>query len=64
MPAAKLANSDHYWFTEKGVPAFFIYTLGGIKAYHDIFDKAKTLPLTEYKDLFRLIKKFNKKLMK
>ncbi|HEX8357702.1 MAG TPA: M28 family peptidase, partial [Segetibacter sp.] len=23
----KAANSDHYWFTEKGVPAFFLYTL-------------------------------------
>ncbi|MGF2413314.1 MAG: M28 family metallopeptidase, partial [Ferruginibacter sp.] len=36
----KAANSDHYFFTEKGVPAFFFYTLGGIKAYHDVFDKA------------------------
>jgi len=60
----KAANSDHYWFTEKGVPAFFIYTLGGIKAYHDIFDKASTLPLTEYEDLFKLIVKFNEKLIK
>lgn len=60
----KAANSDHYWFTEKGVPAFFMYTLGGIKAYHDIFDKASTLPLTEYEDLFKLIVEFNEKLMK
>jgi aminopeptidase YwaD len=59
----KAANSDHYWFTEKGVPAFFIYTLGGIKAYHDVFDKAETLPLTGYEDLFRLIVKFNERLM-
>ncbi|MCU0389147.1 MAG: M28 family peptidase [Chitinophagaceae bacterium] len=34
----KARNSDHYFFTEVGVPAFFIYTLGGIKAYHDIYD--------------------------
>ena len=60
----KAANSDHYWFTEKGVPAFFLYTLGGIKAYHDVFDKAATLPLTEFEDLFKLIIKFNEKLMK
>jgi hypothetical protein len=60
----KAANSDHYWFTEKGVPAFFLYTLGGIKAYHDVFDRAETLPLTEYEDLFKLIVKFNDKLMK
>jgi hypothetical protein len=60
----KAANSDHYWFTEKGVPALFLYTLGGIKAYHDVFDRAETLPLTEYEDLFKLIVKFNDKLMK
>lgn len=60
----KAANSDHYWFTEKGVPSFFIYTLGGIKAYHDVFDVAETLPLTEYSDLFNLITSFNSRLMK
>lgn len=59
----KAANSDHYFFTEKGVPAFFFYTLGGIKAYHDVFDKAETLPLNEHEDLFKLIVKFNEKLM-
>lgn len=59
----KAANSDHYFFTEKGVPAFFFYTLGGIKAYHDVFDKAATLPLNEHEDLFKLIIKFNQKLM-
>lgn len=58
----KAANSDHYWFTEKSVPAFFIYTLGGINAYHDVFDKSQTLPMNEYNDLFRLIIAFNKKL--
>ncbi|WP_153800183.1 M28 family metallopeptidase [Foetidibacter luteolus] len=54
----KAANSDHYWFTEKGVPAFFFYTLGGIKAYHDVFDKSATLPLNEINDLNALIKSF------
>jgi aminopeptidase YwaD len=60
----KAANSDHYWFTEKGVPAFFIYTMGGIKAYHDVFDISTTLPLNEYSDLFKLIVGFNAELMK
>jgi aminopeptidase YwaD len=60
----KAANSDHYWFTEKGVPSFFIYTLGGIKAYHDVFDRSATLPLNEYNDLFKLIVQFNERLMK
>jgi hypothetical protein len=60
---SKAANSDHYFFSEKGVPAFFFYTLGGIKAYHDVFDKAATLPLSEHEDLFKLVVKFNDKLM-
>jgi hypothetical protein len=59
----KAANSDHYFFTEKGVPSFFFYTMGGIKAYHDVFDRAETLPLNEHEHLFKLIVKFNDKLM-
>jgi Zn-dependent M28 family amino/carboxypeptidase len=58
----KAANSDHYWFTEAGVPAFFIYTMGGIKAYHDVYDVEKTLPLTAYINVFRLITEFAGKL--
>lgn len=54
----KAANSDHYWFTEAGVPAFFIYLMGGIDAYHDVFDKSATLPLTKFEDSFRLIRDF------
>lgn len=63
-PRGKAANSDHYFFSEKGVPAFFIYTQGGISAYHDVNDLAKTLPFTEYKDLFNLFLDFYKGLMK
>jgi aminopeptidase YwaD len=59
----KAANSDHYWFTEKGVPSFFIYALGGIQAYHDMDDKSSTLPLTEFEDLFRLVVRFNELLI-
>lgn len=59
----KAANSDHYFFSEKGVPAFYMYTLGGIKAYHDIYDISATLPLTAYKSLFKLLVKFNEGLM-
>jgi len=59
----KASSSDHYWFTKKGVPAFFIYTNGGIKAYHDIYDKASTLPLTEFDDFFLLLKDFNSRIM-
>lgn len=59
----KAANSDHYYFTEKGVPSFFFYTQGGITAYHDVFDIAATLPLQEQEDLFKLVRGFCNKLM-
>jgi hypothetical protein len=55
----KAANSDHYFFSEKGVKSFFIYTMGGIKAYHDIYDRPETLPLNKFEDLFQLITKFS-----
>jgi aminopeptidase YwaD len=54
----KAQNSDHYWFTEAGVPCFFIYTMGGISAYHDVHDIEKTLPLTDYVDVFNLLVDF------
>ncbi len=53
-------NSDHCMFYKKGVPCFYIYTLGGISAYHDINDKAETLPLTEFEDYLKLITSFIK----
>lgn len=54
------ANSDHYWFTQKGVPAFFLYTLGGVSHYHDVNDRPETLPLTEFNDLSKLLIEFVK----
>ena len=49
-------NSDHYPFYTKGVPCFFIYTLGDeCKEYHNIYDISDNVPLTEYEDLFRLL---------
>lgn len=51
-------NSDHCPFHSKGAKSFFIYTLGGIQAYHDVFDIPETLPLTEFKDVQLLIKEF------
>jgi aminopeptidase YwaD len=52
------ANSDHYWFTQQGVPAFFIYTMGGVSHYHDVYDRPETLPLTEFNDLTSLLIQF------
>jgi len=48
-------NSDHCFFYQKGVPCFYIYTQGGIRAYHDIYDKNETLPLTEFVDYCKLM---------
>ncbi len=58
----KAANSDHYFFSEAGVPSFFIYTMGGVSYYHDIYDKAETLPLNEFDNLAELLKQFIKRL--
>ena len=63
-PRGKAANSDHHWFTELGIPTFFFYTKGGIAAYHDVFDKAATLPLNEQADLMQLMIKFNEGLQR
>jgi aminopeptidase YwaD len=54
----EMNRSDHYPFYEKGVPCFYTYTQGGVKAYHDIYDVAKTLPLTEFEDYFKLMTLF------
>ncbi|MFM7016801.1 MAG: M28 family metallopeptidase, partial [Bacteroidota bacterium] len=56
----KAQNSDHYYFTEKGVPAFFFYTTGGRTAYHNIYDDGNGLPLTKFKEVFLLISTFIK----
>jgi aminopeptidase YwaD len=59
----KAANSDHYYFSEKGVPAFFFYTLGGTTTeYHNPKDTADTLPLTKFKEVMALITAFVKAL--
>jgi len=51
-------NSDHCKFHEKGVPCFFIYTMGGSTAYHDIYDTPESLPLTMFENYFMLLKSF------
>jgi hypothetical protein len=52
------ANSDHYFFTEKGVPTFFVYTMGPNKNYHDVHDKYEALSFAEFGDLATLFYKF------
>lgn len=58
----KAANSDHHPFSEKGVKAFFIYTRGKHKEYHNVHDQAERLSLHAYEGLFRLILKYTEAL--
>jgi len=60
LPEVKIrgaaANSDHYFFYDKGVKSFFIYTLGEYKEYHNIYDKpSNLLPFTNFNDLSLLL---------
>ena len=48
-------NSDHYFFTQKKVPAFFIYSEGYLKNYHDVNDTSENTPLTKFDEVMELI---------
>lgn len=55
----KAANSDHYWFVERGVKGFFFYLMGDYNHYHDIDDNRYNLKLGEFYDKsFLLIRDF------
>nr|WP_321408239.1 M28 family peptidase [uncultured Carboxylicivirga sp.] len=60
QPRGPACNSDHCMFYNKEVPCFYIYTMGGIQAYHDIYDRSETLPLTEFEDYVHLMIDFFK----
>ncbi|MNK51230.1 Aminopeptidase YwaD precursor [compost metagenome] len=54
------ANSDHYFFTQKGVPAFFMYTMGPNKHYHDVYDTYEELSFNKFNGIFQLLIDFEK----
>lgn len=58
----RTSNSDHYFFSKEGVPAFFIFTNGTKPFYHDVLDLPKEIPLERSDDLARLLIKFTGKL--
>ena len=58
----KAANSDHYHFSEAGVPAIFIYSNGGKGYYHDIFDKASEIGMTNIVNVSKLLIEFTDRL--
>lgn len=62
IPRAPAANSDHYPFSIKGVPAFFIYLMDkNYPYYHNIDDKVENLPLSSFGSLFNLLVKMTEK---
>lgn len=59
VPRSPAANSDHYPFSTRGVPSFFVYLMdSSYPYYHHIEDKADKLPLTGFEGLFRLLVAF------
>jgi aminopeptidase YwaD len=54
----RAANSDHFPFSEAGVPAFFLYTRGGSLAYHDVNDRPAALSLAGFAGAFGLARDF------
>ena len=57
-PRGRAANSDHFPFSEAGVPAFYLYTRGGSPAYHDVNDRPKALSLVGFAGAFQLVRDF------
>jgi hypothetical protein len=58
-PRSNAQNSDHYFFAENGVRAFYFYLMGDYKYYHDVFDTADMLTFSKYNEAFALIKDFS-----
>ena len=56
----KAANSDHYFFSEAGIPAFFFYLMGPYNHYHDVDDTRENLRLEKqaYDGAFHLVRDF------
>lgn len=52
------SNSDHYHFYQNGVPAFFIYTMGTNRHYHDVFDTYEELSFSAYENIVMLLQDF------
>ncbi len=60
----KAANSDHYYFSEAGVPAFFLYSNGGKGYYHDIYDKPEAVTLQNIPGVANLLISFATEIQK
>ncbi len=56
----KAANSDHHFFTEKGVPSFFIYAESQQMAYHSPNDNFENFVPGRFSEMFKLLSGFIK----
>ena len=55
-PRKNSANSDHYYFVERGCPAIFILTKGGAYGgYHSPTDTCEGCRINKYNDVWNLI---------
>jgi hypothetical protein len=57
-PRGEACNSDHCYFYQAGVPCFFIYTMGGTGAYHDLNDDLRSLTLSKFSELVQILTEF------
>ncbi|MBC8181252.1 M28 family peptidase [candidate division KSB1 bacterium] len=48
-------NSDHFPFHKKGIPAVFLYAMGGLPTYHSTRDKAETVDGEVMESIGRLV---------
>ncbi len=55
-------NSDHYYFSQTGVPSFFVYSMGDCKNYHDVNDKAAETSLNNFDKVLALFVDFINKI--
>ena len=51
-------NSDHYFFLEKGVSGFFLYTDKGTQPYHSAADTPDTLEWDDFRAAYELVRAF------
>ncbi len=54
------ANSNHYYFSNNGIPSFFVYSNGGKEHYHDVFDAPELINLSNVGGATRLLMDFIK----
>lgn len=60
----RTSNSDHYHFSKNGVSAVFIYGMGSIGHYHDVFDVAEDVNLDDVDKFSQLLIRFTEELTK